>query len=129
MKPYKILIVEDDRQLAEMLKMSFDLKQFAAKICYDGLEALNEISRERPDMIILDVMLPGIDGWEVMARLKANTKTSGIPVIICTARDGLQDVEKSFSSGAQSYVAKPIDFDKLLKKVAVILNIETLLSE
>lgn len=128
-KKYKILIVEDDRQLAELTKINFPVEYFAAKACYGGGDALKEIIKERPDLVVLDVMMPGMDGWEVLLKLKSDPKTSSIPIIMCTAKDGLGDVEKSFNYGAQSYIIKPIVFSKLLKKVAAILDIERLLRD
>lgn len=127
MKKYKILIVEDERLLADITQMNFPTDQFVAKAVYSGGEALKEVDRERPNLIVLDIMMPGMDGWEVLLKLKSDPKTSAVPVIMCTAKDGLGDVEKSFSFGAQAYVIKPIVFSKLLRKVAAILNIEKLL--
>ena len=129
MKKYKIMIVEDDRQLADLTKINFPQEQFIVKTCYNGPDALKEVDRDRPDLIVLDVMMPGMDGWEVLLKLKSDPKTSSTPVIMCTAKDGLGDVEKSFNFGAQSYVIKPIVFTKLLKKVAAVLDIEKLLNE
>ncbi len=128
MRKYKILIVEDEQLLADITRMNFPADRFTAKVCYNGPDALKEVTRDRPDLILLDIMMPGMDGWEVLLKLKSNPKTSAIPIIMCTAKDGLVDVEKSFKYGAQAYVIKPIVFGKLLKKVAAILNIEELLS-
>lgn len=127
MKKYKILLVEDERPLADMTKMNFPQDQFDVRVAYSGMDALKEISKNRPDLVVLDIMMPGMDGWEVLLKLKSEPKTSTIPVIMCTAKDGLGDVEKSFKYGAQAYVIKPIVFSKLLKKIAAILNIESLL--
>lgn len=127
MKKYKILLVEDERPLADMLRMNFPQEQFEPRVAYSGPDALKEISKNRPDLVVLDIMMPGMDGWEVLLKLKSDPKTSSLPVIMCTAKDGLGDVEKSFKYGAQAYVIKPIVFSKLLKKIAAILNIESLL--
>lgn len=116
MRKYKILIVEDERLLADMTRMNFPPDKFAAKACYNGAEGLKEIAKDRPDLVVLDIMMPGMDGWEVLLKLKSDPKTSSIPIIMCTAKDGLGDVEKSFNFGAQAYVIKPIVFSKLLKK-------------
>ena len=129
MKKYKILIVDDERSLADMTKDSFPQEHFLARACYSGEQALKEVDRDRPDLIVLDVMMPRMDGWEVLAKLKSSPLTSSIPVILCTARDGLDDVERSFRFGAQSFIVKPFAFSKLLEKVAVILEIEKLLND
>jgi len=129
MKKYSILFVEDDRQLSELAGLNFLKHQFTFRPCYNGPEALKEVSKERPDIIILDVMMPSMTGWEVLQKLKSQPETSSIPVIICTGRDGREDVEKSFNFGAQAYIIKPIVFANLLKKVAAVLDIEELLHE
>ena len=129
MKKHKILIVDDETPLAEMICLNFPEEKFAARACNTGKDALLEIEREPPDLMILDVMMGDMDGWEALSKLRKNPKTSGIPVIMCTARDGPQDVEKSFKCGAQSYIIKPIDFSKLMMKVAAILDVEELLKD
>lgn len=129
MHKYKILIVEDEEFLAYMIRISFPTDQFIAKACTSGKDALEELGKDRPDLIVLDIMMPKMDGWEVLQKLKSDSRTSSIPVVMCTARDNLIDVEKSFRYGAQSYIVKPIDFKKLLKKIAVILDIEKLMGE
>lgn len=129
MKKYHILIVEDDRQLAEMTALNFPKEQFITRYCHSGVDALKEVERERPDLILLDVVMPEMDGWETLLKLKSNSKTSSIPVIMCTAKDGIRDVEKSFHYGAQAYVIKPIIFKALFKKVAAILDIESYLHD
>ncbi len=127
MKKCKILIVDDERPLAEMIRINFPPAQFEASTCYNGREALAEAEQNRPDLIVLDVMMGGMDGWETLSALKSNSKTASIPVIMCTAKDGPQDVQKSFQYGAQAYIIKPINFAKLLAKVSAILDTEELL--
>ena len=129
MKKYKVLIVDDERPLAEMIRVNFPPDKFEARTCYSGNEALEEVRRERPHVIILDVMMGTMDGWEVLATLKAIPKTASIPVIMCTGKDGPEDVEKSFQYGAQSYIMKPINFTKLMAKVSAILDTEELLKD
>src|SRR5438034_1423391 len=129
MRKYKILIVEDDRQLAELAKMSFPADQFIVKIADTGESALEEIGKSRPDLIVLDLILPKMDGWAVLEKLKSESKTSSIPVVVCTGRDEPDDIEKSFQYGAQAYIIKPLNFGRLIRKVAAILDIEKLLSE
>ena len=129
MKKYKILIVEDERQLAEITRMSFQQDQFEARVSHSGEEALKEVTRERPDLIVLDLIMPGMDGWTVLSRLKSDPATSSIPVVVCTGKEDPGDVDKSFRFGAQAYIMKPLHFGKLIRKVAAILDIEQLLNE
>ena len=129
MKKIKILIVDDERPLAEMVRINFPKERFDAKTCYMGKDALKEARSDRPDLILLDVMMGDMDGWEVLADLKDDPKTSSIPVIMCTAKDGKEDVERSFRYGAQAYIIKPINFPKLMLKISAILDLEKLLKE
>ncbi len=127
MKKYKILIVDDERPLAEMIRLNFDETKFDTRTANTGSETLEEAENNRPDLIILDVMLGDMDGFEILAKLRANPKTSAIPIIMCTARDGTEDIEKSFRGGAQAYTLKPVNFHKLMQKVTAILDMEELL--
>lgn len=120
--------MEDDRQLADLTTLSFPSTGFAVRTCYSGPDALQEVEKKIPDLMILDVVMPGMDGWEVLLKLKSNPKTAAIPVIMCTGKDSMGDVEKSFNYGAQAYVIKPIDVQKLLKKVSAILDTEDLMN-
>ncbi len=129
MEKYKILIVEDDRQLAELMKLNFPQDQFTVRTCLNSRDALTEVKNDLPSLIILDVVMPHMDGWDVLAAVRANPATAAIPIIMCTGRDSVPDVEKSFKMGAQAFVMKPIVFSNLLKKVAAILNIEQLLND
>ncbi len=129
MKKYKILIVEDDRQLAELMKLNFPQEQFTARICTDSRQAIADAESDLPSLIILDVIMPHMDGWDVLAKIRATHATAAVPVIMCTGRDSVNDVEKSFKMGAQAFIMKPIVFSNLLKKVAAILNIEQLLND
>ncbi|OGR82123.1 MAG: hypothetical protein A2901_07670 [Elusimicrobia bacterium RIFCSPLOWO2_01_FULL_54_10] len=129
MKKYKILIVDDERPLAEMIRINFPANQFDATACFTGKDALAQTDADRPDLILLDVMMGDMSGWEVLLRLKSNPKTATVPVIMCTAKDGPEDIEMSFQHGAQSYIIKPINFPKLMHKISAILDMERLLKE
>lgn len=127
MKRYDILVIEDDRRLADLYQINFSEQQFQVRLAYSGEDGLKEVQARRPDLIILDVLLPGIDGWEVLSRLKADLHTASIPVILCTGQDDLDAIERSFQAGAQAYILKPIQFSKLVLKVAAVLDIEEVL--
>ncbi|OGR89764.1 MAG: hypothetical protein A3A86_04610 [Elusimicrobia bacterium RIFCSPLOWO2_01_FULL_60_11] len=127
MKKIKVLIVDDERPLAELIRINFDPAKFEARACYSGRDALKEAGSDRPDLILLDVTMGDMSGWEVLTLLKADPKTAAVPVIMCTALDGPEDIEQSFRRGAQSYIIKPIDFPKLMQKLSAILDLERLL--
>ncbi len=127
MKKYKILIVEDDKQLADLMKLNFPAEQFTARVCTDSRQAVSDAENDVPSLIILDVVMPHLDGWDVLAKIRSNPATAAVPVIMCTGRDSVHEVEKSFKMGAQAFTMKPIIFSTLLQKVAAILNIEQLM--
>lgn len=119
LKPKKILVVEDDPDtltfLLENLKRA-GYQTVGADTGEDGLEKFKDI---KPDLVILDILLPGIDGWEVLQRIKSGLKSRRVPVIMLTAQSGDQDKLKGYQYGADFYVAKPFNMQKLL---AVIRN-------
>ncbi len=127
MKKYKILVVDDERPLAELMRIKLDEAGFQTITANSGNEAIEKSASEEPSLIILDVMMGDMDGWEALSKLKSNPETAKIPVIMCTARDGQEDVDKSFSRGAQAYVIKPVNFPKLYLKINAILDTEELL--
>lgn len=129
MKKIKVLIVDDEKPLAELICLNFPSERYDARACHTGKDALREARENRPDLMLLDVMMGDMTGWEVLTLLKADPKTAAIPVIMCTARDGPEDIEQSFQRGAQSYIIKPVDFPKLMRKVSAILDLERLLKE
>ena len=129
MKKIKVLIVDDERPLAELIRLNFPEDKFEARTCNTGRDALKEARGNPPDLMLLDVMMGDMDGWEVLTLLKADPKTAAIPVIMCTARDGPEDIEKSFQKGAQSYIIKPVNFPKLMHKITALLDMERMLKD
>ncbi|MEM8531212.1 MAG: response regulator transcription factor [Chloroflexota bacterium] len=118
----RILIVEDEPEIAGYLRRGFAFEGFTVEIAADGNAALS-IARERPpDLVILDVMLPGIDGLEVAQRLRS---VSDIPIIMLTARDSVPDRVAGLEAGADDYLIKPFAFEELLARVRVQLRRQT----
>ncbi len=118
----RILIIDDEPDslmLAEM-RLKASGYEVAAVRGYD--EAYNSIREKNPDLILLDVMMPGVDGFEVKNRLNEDTSTAGIPVIFLTAKSGLQDKIKGLRLGVDDYIAKPYDAEELLARIASVLN-------
>jgi DNA-binding response OmpR family regulator len=124
----KILIVDDDEQLARLTQLNLPKDQFDSDICFSAQAALKHLKEVMPDLIIMDVTMPEMDGWQTLAILKSEQETARIPVIMCTGKNNPRDIEKSFFYGAEAYVVKPIHFPTLLKKIASVLNIENLLN-
>lgn len=109
----KILIIDDDVYIGDMLEEILTKEGYAVARAYSGTEALLCISGEKPDLVLLDLMLPGLKGEEVLPRIK------GIPVIVVSARTGIEDKVDLLMGGAADYVTKPFDTKELLARIAV----------
>ncbi|MEJ8553804.1 response regulator transcription factor [Tepidibacter sp. Z1-5] len=114
----KILIVEDDLGISDLIKLNLNMIGYKTKQSYDGEEALKLIETEKFDLIILDVMLPKLDGFSIMERIN----NMGIPVIFLTAKDSLSDRVKGLKLGADDYIVKPFEAIELLARIEVILK-------
>lgn len=115
-----ILIVEDDRSVAEMLRRNFAYEGFHIDVASDGPSALNRLRDRTFDLVILDVMLPGLDGFEVLRRLR--TSGDATLVLMLTARDAIDDRVAGLEGGADDYLVKPFAFKELLARVHVLLR-------
>lgn len=115
----KILLVEDEKTLAKALKFSLEKEGFLVEVAHDGEEAMQSLSEEMPDLIILDLMLPKLDGYEVCRRLR---RTSDLPIIMLTARN--EDIDKilGLELGADDYMTKPFNTRELLARIKAILR-------
>lgn len=115
--PKKILVVDDEAQLVEMVKMRLEAAGYDILCAYDGQEGLNKAKKEKPDLIILDLMLPKMDGYKVCGLLKNDARYSKIPIIMFTARALDEDMRLGKDLGAEDYVIKPFDPKLLLDKI------------
>ncbi len=114
----KILIVEDDPTISDIIKLNLSIVNYDTKQAYDGQEAIKLIEKEKFDLIILDVMIPKIDGFGVMEKIK----NIDVPVIFLTARDSLADRVKGLKMGADDYIVKPFESLELLARVESVLR-------
>ncbi|MEW6006621.1 MAG: hybrid sensor histidine kinase/response regulator [bacterium] len=119
----KILIVDDERQLCESIKNILTEKGYSCLLAYDGGSCLSMVEKEKPSIILLDIMMPGIDGFEVAQRLKHNEKTMDIPIIILTVLGDSSSRIAGFKAGADDYLIKPFDPDELLLRIEANLKI------
>jgi len=117
MSKARILIVEDDLDISNMLRIYFESQGYEPKVALKGREALEVCRRELPNLVILDIMLPDIDGYEVCRRLRDNLRTSHIPIIFLTQKDERSDQIAGLELGADDYVTKPFDLQLLLLRV------------
>jgi two-component system, cell cycle response regulator DivK len=120
----KILLVEDDEMNGDMLTRRLQLKGYLVVQAFDGLQGLEMASTETPDLILMDMSLPTLDGWEVTRRLKADRATRLIPVIALTAHALVGDRAKVLQAGCDDYDTKPVDLPRLLAKIETLLNDE-----
>lgn len=121
----KILLVEDNEMNRDMLSRRLLKAGFEMVIAVDGEQAVDLARSEAPDLILMDISLPGLDGWEATRRLKTMPETRSIPIIALTAHAMAGDREKSLAAGCNDYDTKPIDFRRLLEKIQDFLDKET----
>lgn len=114
----RILAVDDEKPIAELLRMSLGRAGYQCFCAYDGMEAANLIEKESFDLILLDIMLPGIDGFELMDYIRS----TGTPVIFLTAKNAVADRVKGLRMGAEDYIVKPFDVLELLARVDGVLR-------
>jgi DNA-binding response OmpR family regulator len=123
-KTYKVLIADDDVDHVTIVKAILEQHGYDALEAFNGEEALQEVEKHDPDLVLLDIMMPKIDGIEVVRRLKDNPKTRDLPVIMFSAKSGTREIMESFNCGASNYLIKPIDTDRLLEKIQATLRKE-----
>lgn len=117
-----ILIVEDEKDIVKMLDYNLKMEGFKILIAHDGEDALDAANTKLPDLILLDLMLPGLDGLEVCKTLKAERKTASIPIIILTAKSQESDKIVGLELGADDYVTKPFSPRELLARIKAVLR-------
>ncbi len=109
----------------DMLSRRLTRRGFAVSIAEDGEQALALVARERPDLVLMDMSLPVIDGWEATRRLKADPATAAIPIIALTAHALTSDRERALEAGCDDYDSKPVDLTRLTEKIAALLPAPT----
>ena len=116
----KILVVEDERDLNRIITKHLKKNNYSVDSCFDGQEALDFISYSEYDLIITDIMMPNVDGYEFIDKLRANKNNT--PVIMLTAKDTLEDKIVGLDSGTDDYIVKPFEFDELLARIRVLMR-------
>ena len=114
----KILIVEDDQTISKLIAASLSISGYESVPCFDGNEAVHMVRNEEFDLILLDIMLPGLDGFQVMEKIRE----TGTPVIFLTAMGDVSDRVKGLKSGAEDYIVKPFEIIELLARVETVLR-------
>jgi two-component system cell cycle response regulator len=125
----RILVVDDVEANVRLLEAKLTIEYYDVLSCTDGLTALKLASAELPDIILLDVMMPGMDGFETCKRLKANPETSHIPVVLVTALDGREDRIRGLDAGADDFLTKPLDDVVLFARVRSLVRLKLVMDE
>ncbi len=121
-----VLVVDDNQQNLELLQAYLEDVDCQAVPARDGLEALEIIAKDPPDLILLDVMMPKMSGFEVCKRIKNDPKTSDIPVIMVTALNEFGDIERAIDSGTDDFLSKPVNKLELLTRIKTMLKLKHL---
>ncbi len=120
--PKKILVVDDEKDIVEMLKYNLEKEGYSVISALNGIRALEQARENKPDLILLDIMMPEMDGWEVCKQLMKDERTSTIPVIFLTAKGSEVDEVVGLELGADDYIIKPISIRKLIARVKTALR-------
>jgi CheY-like chemotaxis protein len=122
MKKKKILFIEDEKELVMLMKTRLEAGGYEMIFALDGEEGLRRVRKDKPDIILLDLLIPNIDGLTLCKRLKADIETKDIPVIVVTASGGKKLPERCSDAGADDYILKPFEAKELLDKIAKWIN-------
>ncbi len=118
----RLLLVEDNEMNRDMLTQRLERKGYEISIAVDGIEGVHKAKNENPDLILMDMSLPNVDGWEATRLIKGSQETKHIPVIALTSHAMPGERERSIEVGCDEYDTKPIDFYRLLKKIETLLT-------
>ncbi len=122
MSQKKILVVDDEVDLVETIRFPLEMEGYNVLVSYNGEDALNQARKENPDLILLDLMLPKLDGYKVCRLLKFDERYKDIPILMLTAKTQEKDKLLGKETGADEYITKPFDIDDLMKKVKGYLS-------
>jgi DNA-binding response OmpR family regulator len=118
----KIVLIDDNISFVDVLSRFLVMKKFEVFTAYNGTEGIKTVSRYMPDLILLDIMMPGISGYEVCKRLKKANKTKHIPIIFLTVRSRPKDIKRGFELGAAYYITKPFNYPELMEGINKVLK-------
>ena len=119
MQKEKILVVDDEKNICDLLRMYLEKEGYAVAMAHNGVDAVSMFSSENPDLVLLDVMLPGLDGWQVCREIR---KVSEKPIIMLTAKDEVFDKVLGLELGADDYVTKPFDTKEIIARIKAVLR-------
>ena len=117
--PRKVLIVEDDKNIADLMRLYLEKESMDCQVSNDGLEGLEKFHQFQPDLVMLDIMLPGMDGWSICRKIRESSK---VPIIMLTAKGELEDKVNGLELGADDYITKPFEMKEVLARVHAVLR-------
>jgi len=117
-----IMVVDDDPDLVTVLTIMLEQTDYTVRHAYSGMQLFSGLEGQKPDLIVLDLMMPHMSGLEVLDRLKANQETSSIPVILLTAQGEFEDIISGYKKGADYYITKPFTKSQLVNSIDAILS-------
>jgi len=118
----RILLADDEEDIKTVISMFLRSQGYDVVTAFDGLDTLEKVRTERPDLILLDIMMPVLDGYEVCKRLKEDAATADIPILILSAAAHIESVNRGLRAGAKDYIVKPFDPEKLLEKIEHVIG-------
>ena len=118
----RVLVVDDDPQVLRLMRVNLELEGYDVVSAPDGEQALEAVITENPDVVVCDVMMPGIDGLTVLRNLRSNPHTKKIPFVVVSAKAQRSDIKAALEMGADKYITKPFDPQELLDAVELLLN-------
>ncbi len=121
----RVLLVEDNEANADMLSRRLARHGYEVVLATDGLQAVEQAVAGRPDLILMDISLPKIDGWEATRRIKADAATAAVPIVALTAHAMVADRQKCLDAGCDEFETKPIDLKRLLEKMQALLAVRS----
>ncbi len=116
------MVVDDEQEIVTVVRLMLERKGFNVRCAYSGQQVFADLEEQKPDLIILDVMMPHLDGLEILTRLKGVPGTSSIPVILLTALDEYEDIFAGYKTGADHYITKPFTKDQLMTGIHRLLS-------
>jgi DNA-binding response OmpR family regulator len=118
-----VLVVDDDVAIVSLLRANLEMSGYRVQVAYDGVEALEKIQAEMPDLVILDIQMPRLSGWEVLRDLRRHEKTAMLPVIMLTILGDSENITRGWSEGVDCYIPKPFDVDEVMAMIGRLLEV------
>ena len=118
----RILVIDDDTKLTDLLQLVFESKGFGVTVANSGLQALTSLETELPEAVLLDLMMPGMSGLEVCQQIRANPRTSSVPVVVLTAKSSTESKQELMKAGATEYLVKPVPLNDLISRIGALVN-------